>query len=375
MGKRSSTQSTQPRTGADGVLSMNSTRRALAESAVAALTGYVVAADLEVLVIRWLRPTEWELASVSDVVLATALGVAVYLWRCLLTTRQQLIGRERAELVLRNSSRWLPIQDSCFQCCRHQRPFECAAPSSQRAKSRGFLRSRRNRSGRLDRPVADVSGKGIPAGWRLDPAVDFPGARSATVGTAQIAGLVSAAFLQDWRAALYATCIITRFDLRTRTLTYTNAGHPKGILMGSEGIRYLDRGGPPLGLLPGIQFDQELLHVDVDDTCLLVTDGITEALDGTPTLEHAFATSDAGRMYAADLCEAVMAQAVEGHGPSGDPDWDDDRTVFVVRMGVGLLARRKITAHRRSSAAPALAVRGETGAESGGAPAPAAQRP
>ena len=70
------------------------------ESAGSALGGYILGATLEAAVIHWIRPTEWELAWVSNVVLALALGVAVYMWRHLLTTRHELAERERIELVL-----------------------------------------------------------------------------------------------------------------------------------------------------------------------------------------------------------------------------------------------------------------------------------
>jgi hypothetical protein len=79
---------------------MNLARRALAESAAAALCSYVLATALEAGIIRWVQPTEWELAWVSDLVLAVALAVAVYLWRHLLATRQALAERERADIVL-----------------------------------------------------------------------------------------------------------------------------------------------------------------------------------------------------------------------------------------------------------------------------------
>jgi hypothetical protein len=79
---------------------MNPNRRALAVSVGVAVCGYIVAALLEATIIRWVRPTEWELAWVSDAALAVALGIAVYLWRHLVTTRRELEDRERAELVL-----------------------------------------------------------------------------------------------------------------------------------------------------------------------------------------------------------------------------------------------------------------------------------
>jgi hypothetical protein len=76
------------------------TQRALVEGLTAALGGYLLAAALEAAVIAWLQPNEWELAWISDLALAAALGVAVYLWRNLLATRSELAERERAAIVL-----------------------------------------------------------------------------------------------------------------------------------------------------------------------------------------------------------------------------------------------------------------------------------
>jgi hypothetical protein len=56
-------------------------RRVLIESIVAAVCAYILSAAFEGALIRWIAPTEWELAGVSDVALAGAFGTAVYLWR------------------------------------------------------------------------------------------------------------------------------------------------------------------------------------------------------------------------------------------------------------------------------------------------------
>jgi hypothetical protein len=49
--------------------------------------------------------------------------------------------------------------------------------------------------------------------------------------------------------------------------------------------------GPPAGLLLDAQFDQEQIRLVVGDVCLLVTDGVTEALDGDMPLEGDIVTS------------------------------------------------------------------------------------
>lgn len=127
------------------------------------------------------------------------------------------------------------------------------------------------------------------------------------------------------------TCIVAALNPAAQTLLYSNAGHPPGILLGRTHARSLDRGGPPAGLLSNATFDQELLRVDAGDVCLLVTDGVTEAVESVPLEERLRAATASGRSASA-LCESLMTEALRGHGPSGDPTWDDDRTVVIVKM-------------------------------------------
>jgi sigma-B regulation protein RsbU (phosphoserine phosphatase) len=311
------------------------TRRASLEGGAAALAGYVLAVALEAVVIRWLQPTEWELAGVSDLALAVALGVAVYLWRHLLATRHALAERERAEIVLQTQlslaadiqRRLLPPLPPPADGC------EWAAALRPAGKIGGdfydFVETGADTWMVL---VADVSGKGIPAAMALGSLRStFRALARQQLGPAQILGQLSTAFLEDWQGMAYVTCIVAAVNVRARTLIYSNAGHPPGILRGPTRTRYLDRGGPPAGLLPGASFDQELLSVHAGDVCLMVSDGVTEALDGVP-LEERLTAAKAHTGSAVELCEDLMSQALRGHGPSGDPEWDDDRTVMVMTV-------------------------------------------
>jgi phosphoserine phosphatase RsbU/P len=310
-------------------------RRALAESAAAALGGYILAAVLEAIVIRWAQPTEWELAWVSDLVLAGALAIAVYLWRHLLATRHQLAERERAEIVVQTQltlaadiqRRLLPPLPPAANGC------EWAAALRPAGKIGGdfydFVETDPDTWMVL---VADVSGKGIPAAMALGSLRSaFRALARQRLAPAEILGQLSIAFLEDWQGMPYLTCIVAAINLRAHTLVYSNAGHPPGILLGPAGTRYLDRGGPPAGLVSSATFDQELVNMDEGDTCLLVSDGVTEALDGVP-LEDRLRTAQLREASAEELCERIMAQALRGRGPSGDADWDDDRTVVVMTV-------------------------------------------
>jgi serine phosphatase RsbU (regulator of sigma subunit) len=314
---------------------VNLTRRALSESAAAALCAYVLAGTTEAGVIRWLQPTEWELAWVSDLVLAVALGVAVYLWRHLLATRHALAQRERAEIVLQTQlslaaeiqRRLLPRLPVAANGC------EWAAALRSAGKIGGdFYDFVETGPATWVVLIADVSGKGIPAAMALGSLRStFRALAGQQLAPAQILAGLSTAFYQDWHGMPYVTCIVAAFNLRAHTVVYSNAGHPPGILVGPSGTRHLARGGPPAGLLAGAAYDQELLSVHAGDICVLVSDGVTEALEGMP-LEDSVWISNGHHATATEFCDRLMAEALAGPGPYGDSEWDDDRTVVVLTV-------------------------------------------
>ena len=62
---------------------------------------------------------------------------------------------------------------------------------------------------------------------------------------------------------------------------------------------------------------------------VLVTDGITKALETGPiTLQASLERFLAGGSPA-DVCDDLSRAAAAGPGPAGVADWQDDRTVFV----------------------------------------------
>jgi serine phosphatase RsbU (regulator of sigma subunit) len=133
----------------------------------------------------------------------------------------------------------------------------------------------------------------------------------------------------------YATAILARFEQRPPRLTYVNAGHPPGLLLRDGQTVALEPSGLPLGLLPGSTYEAHVLELRPGDIGLLVTDGITEALE-TSTLglaeRLAGDRSTTGREAPADICERLLREAALGAGPPGVADWQDDRTVMVFQV-------------------------------------------
>lgn len=311
----------------------------VAQSLAAAFVTYLTAAAAEFSLIRTFQPTERELAWVSDLVLASALGVAVYLWLHLRATRQALLERERSELVLNTQlaiaadlqRRLLPTLPP------RGGPLDWAAALKSAGQIGGdFYDLVSLADGRVLLLVADVSGKGIPAAMALSTLrAAFRALARRVPEPATLLTQLSAALYDQWGGTPYFTCVVALIDLQGGTLTYANAAHPAAVLVGPSGARYLEALGPPAALLAGCVYHDRPVAIGPGDVCVLVSDGVTEALgdDAAPNqLENWARAEEVVPGCAADICHAIMDAALAGRGPGGVPDWDDDRTVVVMAM-------------------------------------------
>jgi serine phosphatase RsbU (regulator of sigma subunit)/anti-sigma regulatory factor (Ser/Thr protein kinase) len=73
------------------------------------------------------------------------------------------------------------------------------------------------------------------------------------------------------------TLMYLLFDPATRTLRFTNAGHPPPLVFGGGESRYLEDGlSPPLGVTADANFTETRQHLWAGATVLLYTDGLVE---------------------------------------------------------------------------------------------------
>ncbi|MFD5425710.1 PP2C family protein-serine/threonine phosphatase [Streptomyces sp. NPDC127084] len=80
---------------------------------------------------------------------------------------------------------------------------------------------------------------------------------------------------------LFATCCFLRFDPDSRDLTVSRAGHIPMVwatASGRSGIA-LDRGGPPLGIVPGERYPVTRRRLTEAGVLVLITDGVVEGPD------------------------------------------------------------------------------------------------
>jgi PAS domain S-box-containing protein len=70
-------------------------------------------------------------------------------------------------------------------------------------------------------------------------------------------------------------------DSDAQTVTFCVAGSDPPLIYGPEsGIKSIDTGGPPVGVIEGYVYDQEQVRLSDGDILLMSTDGITEARNG-----------------------------------------------------------------------------------------------
>jgi sigma-B regulation protein RsbU (phosphoserine phosphatase) len=308
------------------------------ESALAAAVAYLVAGVMELGLIRVFQPTELELTWVSDVLLAAAFGVAVYMRRHLGATRLELAARERAQLVLDTQLAVAAEMQRRLLPPLPEPTDGVAWAADLRPAGRiggDFYDILRLADGRWLLLVADVSGKGVPAAMALSTVrAAFRSIAAKSFEPAVLLGQLSGNLYEQWQGGPYITAIVALIDFGHGMITYANAGHPAGVVAGGARVCLLDATGPAAALLPGAAYGQRRIAVRPGDMAVFVSDGVTEALgdEGAGRFQRLVASLARAGAPAAEACARVMSEARAGSGPEGVPDWQDDLTVVAVTM-------------------------------------------
>jgi len=94
---------------------------------------------------------------------------------------------------------------------------------------------------------------------------------------AQTAKALNDQLLADMETEHYFTLAFADIDLDTGRVDFVQAGHPHPAIVRKDGSTELaGTGGPPIGLVEGVEFTTETLHLNHGDRLLLYSDGITE---------------------------------------------------------------------------------------------------
>jgi serine phosphatase RsbU (regulator of sigma subunit) len=187
--------------------------------------------------------------------------------------------------------------------------------------------------GRLGLVVGDASGKGMPA------ALVMASTRSVLRAVAQRVGIVPGQVLAEANEILYpdippdmfVTCFYAILDPESGSLLYANAGHDLPYLRRGSDCEELRARGMPLGLMPGMSYEQKEIELDAGEAALFYSDGLVEAHDpkgemfGFPRLRELVAEHGEERVLGDFLLEELYSFVGEGW------EQEDDITLLTLR--------------------------------------------
>jgi sigma-B regulation protein RsbU (phosphoserine phosphatase) len=130
--------------------------------------------------------------------------------------------------------------------------------------------------------VADVSGKGIPAAlFMMSSRTMMKGSAISMPEPGKALGMVNSMLSEDNEAQLFVTVLYAVYDPATGLFTYASGGHDAPLLVRSDGSSEMLplTGGIVLGIVPELEYDENIITVSPGDTLFCYTDGITEAMN------------------------------------------------------------------------------------------------
>jgi serine phosphatase RsbU (regulator of sigma subunit) len=134
--------------------------------------------------------------------------------------------------------------------------------------------------GRLGIVVGDATGHGVPAALVMASARSMLGAvAQASDSPGDVLRRVNDPLATDIPDNMFVTCFYAILDPKSASLSYANAGHDLPYLHHSGDCEELRARGMPLGLMPGMSYEEQEIELDVGEGVFFYSDGLVEAHD------------------------------------------------------------------------------------------------
>jgi len=188
-------------------------------------------------------------------------------------------------------------------------------------------------SGELGLVVGDVTDKGIPAALVMASTRSLLRTEALRAGSpGAVLRRVNDLLCPDIPERMFVTCLYAVLNPETGRLRYANAGHNLPYLRSGGTVHELRATGMPLGLLPGMTYEEQEATLEADARLLLYSDGLVEAhnhafeMFGFPRVMGLFGTVSDGR----DPIAALLAELERFTGPGHEQE-DDITLVTLAR--------------------------------------------
>jgi predicted ester cyclase len=193
--------------------------------------------------------------------------------------------------------------------------------------------------GQLGLVVGDATGKGVPAALVMASARSMLRAIAQALGSSSpgdVLRRVNDVLVTDIPPNMFVTCFCAVLNPERGSLRYANAGHDLPYLHRSGGPEELRARGMPLGLMPGMEYEENETVLDAGEVALFYSDGLVEAhgpegdLFGFPRLRELVAEHGEERALGDILLEQLYSFVGE--------DWEqeDDITLLTLRRSPSL---------------------------------------
>ena len=183
--------------------------------------------------------------------------------------------------------------------------------------------------------IGDVEGKGLAAALLMSNIQAAVRAFSSdTLSPAELCARLNRVVKANTGGRKFVTFFYGVLDTRERTLCYSNAGHLPPVLVRSDGSSVrLREGGALLGIFPDPTYDLHEVGLGDGDRIVLMTDGITEAMNENLEEfgeERVIGLVRAGRhLQASELQEQLLGEVVAFSGGG----LDDDAALMMLSIG------------------------------------------
>jgi serine phosphatase RsbU (regulator of sigma subunit) len=187
--------------------------------------------------------------------------------------------------------------------------------------------------GRVGFVVGDATGKGVPAAIVTTATAAYLGAVAAASDSSpgEALALANEALFARIPPNMFVTCFYTILDPKSATLTYANAGHELPYLHRKGEAEELRARGMPLGMMPGMSYEEGEVSLAEGECVLFHSDGLVEAhnpmgeMFGFPRLRALVAEHGEERTLRNLLLEELYSFVGEGW------EQEDDITLLTLR--------------------------------------------
>lgn len=131
--------------------------------------------------------------------------------------------------------------------------------------------------------IGDVSGKGVPAALLMAKIIaHLRSAIGMHKDPGKVLSYINERLVAEGSSGLFVTMVYLVFDMQSHQLLFSNGGHHTMLCYNHDQNKFKDiseEKGMPVGLIPQAEFFTNKIKISSNDTFVLFTDGITEAVN------------------------------------------------------------------------------------------------